>query len=83
MHDGVEPREVLGADVPNVQAPVRHVRPRHQVAALVEEHVEARDVVARGQEDRDQDRADIAVVAGDEDPHLSMAYGIPAIPSSG
>ena len=64
------PARCSGPHVPNVEAQCGASGARHQVAALVEEHVEARDVVARRQEGRDQDRADIAVVAGDEDFHV-------------
>src|SRR5205085_10540377 len=70
VDDGVEAGQVRRgyvADVPRqlVQAP--DLRP--EVAATVEERVQADDVVAGLGDERRDHRADVAVVAGDEDLH--------------
>ena len=72
MDDGVEAVEVLRPDVADVEPKLGDGRfdGRPEVAAVVEAAVETRHLVARLDEDARQDPADVAVVAGDEDPHL-------------
>src|SRR5919198_1648276 len=70
VDDGVEPSQIGGAHV--AEGPPKLLHPpelRAEIAAAVEERVEADDVVARLGDQRRDDRADVAVVAGDDHLH--------------
>ncbi len=70
VHDRVEAGELLGTEIAHVAGERRDATGvRAEVAAAVVERVDPHDVVARLPERRRGDRADVAVVAGDEDPH--------------
>ena len=70
VHDGVEALDLRRPGVADVEPLGRHGGAGGvEVAALVEEGVEAGDVVARVGEHLGHDRPDVAVVAGDENLH--------------
>ncbi len=70
MNDGIDAREVLERSVADVQRRRGHGgRLRAEGAGREEARVEARDGVSGGAEDRREDGADVAVVAGEEDAH--------------
>jgi len=76
MHDGVEAGQIVRTHIPNVSAEdfeLLVVLP--QVTALVEEGVESDDLVSRSLERGSGDRADVAVVTGDQHSHRAHTIG--------
>ena len=75
VHDGVEAPAVLGLDVAHVEADRRHRRGRRTEHAVgVEAGVEADDLVAGVLQERHDERADVSLVAGHQDPHAAAAF---------
>ena len=74
MHDSLEALEGLRRHLTQVHAEGRDLhRVGDEVAPLVEERVETRDIVAGLDQHRARHRPDVAVVPGDEDLHKSSA----------
>jgi hypothetical protein len=72
VDDRVETGQRVGRDVPDIdveRADVCHLGGIAEVAGVVQVGVQADDVVSRLVEHRHQHGADIAAMAGDEDPH--------------
>ena len=71
VHDGVEPGELVDRDVAQVDGQPRHVRGVElaENARGEQPAVEARDVVARGREERGHHSAQVALVAGQQYTH--------------
>ena len=76
MHDRVITAELIRAHVANISGDARNQAfGCSEVASGVEEGVQTQDVVSRGGEHRARDRAEVAVMAGYEDPHAHTFQG--------
>ena len=72
MDDRVEAGQVCRRDIPDVRdASGDRLRVRPEVAAAIELGVKPDDVVPGGGKERREHGADVAVVTGDQNPHLA------------